>query len=437
MLRPGFAAIPAESPSVITQISALALLAAAACVGMPHALVSNFLIIACAFSGFAWLANRARRLRRQQLNTLPKSTLFRPLALALMVFLTIVVARFAWSALAAEPLSMSGLGHFVAILPAFWLARVLAPHVSRFAHAAIVFGCVLVAAIYVLTHLFDFPDFRVFSPYKIYVGNDAIVLALMLAVLASGAALEALTNFWRGRKRLAQRWGALAFLASVALVQFGMSRSAFVVFLVAVVIGCMLTGRTLLQRIVAAALAVVLIFGAYAASPSARARISSASTELINALGTYDVSTSQGQRLALTSVSLRIWKDAPIIGHGLGSWREQFQTRVPPQWQKAIGHHTSPHSEYLHVAGQLGIVGLVAYCGVIIALLWLGISRIRVRQAPWVFVLGIAWAVGGLTNVVLWDFRFWSPLSALIACALAVVHQSVTVSDLQASTRLA
>jgi O-antigen ligase len=157
-------------------------------------------------------------------------------------------------------------------------------------------------------------------------------------------------------------------------------------------------------------------------SPLARNRMEKAVAEVSAAVSDHYVATSQGQRLALASVSWRVVKDRPLVGHGLGTWRAEFATRVPPQWQFAIGRHTSPHNEYLHIAAQLGVVAVLIYVGIWLTVFRMGVRQLRARASPWLLLISIAFLVGSATNVMLWDFRFWAPFTALLTSALASVN---------------
>jgi O-antigen ligase len=270
------------------------------------------------------------------------------------------------------------------------------------------------------------PGWRLFTGYRIYLGNDSIWLGLALAMVASGALLTAMHALWRGRVQSAIGWALFGLTLAAALAWFGQSRSALLVFVLAVVVGSVFAGRKWWQRVLAPTLAAVLIVSAYSASPVARERVKLAGEEVVNALALYQVQSSQGQRLALASVSVRVWQDAFWWGHGLGTWREEFAKRVPPQWSGAIGYHTSPHNEYLHILGQMGVIGLGGYVALLLSLLIVGARGLWRTGSPWCFVLALAWIVGSVTNVWVWDFRFFAPFSAMLVCALGALSQHET-----------
>ncbi len=397
--------------------AAFALLAALT-QGFPHAWVSNAMIIAL-LAAAAQALFTARRENRPGLH-FPR--LSKWVVLTALAFTLVVLTRFALTAAKRETLSWSGMGHYVGPLVMVWLAWEVAPKVRKWSQTAILGGGLVIAGLFAIGATSLFPDTRLLKAYRLYVGNDAIWLNIGLGIVAAGVALHALWRLFRNRRDpVAWRWAALGLGFAAALLITSQSRSALLIFFCTVVSGSVLVATRWWQRLLAPVALVLVLLGAYSASPTARERISTAATEVVAALGAYRVETSSGQRLALASVSFRVWFDAPMLGHGLGTWRTEFAKRVPSQWQHAIGFHSSPHNEYLHIGGQLGWAGLVTYCAFLFALLALGVRALVRDGTPWLFVVATTWLIAGLTNVVVWDFRFFAPLSALLVCALSFV----------------
>jgi O-antigen ligase len=72
--------------------------------------------------------------------------------------------------------------------------------------------------------------------------------------------------------------------------------------------------------------------------------------------GTMDLDSSVGTRLELYRVSLALVRDRPLFGHGTGSYTKAFSDAMGA----AKARYRNPHSEYLHMTVQLGVVGLAA-----------------------------------------------------------------------------
>jgi O-antigen ligase len=71
--------------------------------------------------------------------------------------------------------------------------------------------------------------------------------------------------------------------------------------------------------------------------------------------GVMDLSSSIGTRLELYRVTTEVIRDRPLLGHGTGSFAKAFAVKARDQ---GPAQQRNPHSEYLHMLVQLGLVGL-------------------------------------------------------------------------------
>ena len=406
----------AFSQSHLVKASTVCGLISASFIGFPHAWVSGWLVLAGIF--IALCVSKAK--------VAPQ---FRFLVFSAWCFAVCVVARFAMSLIASAPLSFSGFGHYFAVAAMVLLAVRIAPFIStERATLTIVASAVLIPILFTVSQFVEGKDHRVLRSYQTYSGNDSIWIGIALAIAAAGCTLEAVRNVGRKRSATCARYWVLAAGFTFFLTQAGHSRMGLLIFLIATATGVLLIPSTTpLQRnakIASVLGALVLCLG----SPTARDGIRVAALEVEGAIVRHEVhhSTSQGQRLALFSVSKHIWLEAPVFGHGLGTWRSEFSKKVPPQWVNAIGSHSSPHNEYVHILTQMGIVGFFAFLMLLLAFGLTGYRALRLAGSPWLYVLSVAAACASITNVFFWDFRFFSPFSAWILCALAAVS---TASD--------
>lgn len=76
-----------------------------------------------------------------------------------------------------------------------------------------------------------------------------------------------------------------------------------------------------------------------------------------------ETETSMGRRLTFWKYSLTLINESPWIGHGTGSFETEYKQLVDD------GQYITknPHSEYLSLAVQLGIPGLILYFGFLIS----------------------------------------------------------------------
>jgi O-Antigen ligase len=383
--------------------------------GLPHAFVSNAIILALAGVILTTLSAGGRSALGQSARDSNESGL----RLLVCAWVAWVVIRVLLSWFWHEPISWSGVGHSLALALPFVLALYLRAPLQRAGDLAILLGLCCVALLAVINSFLPGNTLRLFEGYRVYLGNDSIAIDMMLTLLASGVLLKYLSIWLRSGREPTLQQGGLIILALLPLFAFAQSRSALIVFVISVALGALIVARTWLQRLTVPAVVLGVVAAAYVVSPLARSRMEKAVAEVSAAVSDNYVATSQGQRLALASVSWRVVKDRPVVGHGLGTWRTEFAKRVPPQWQFAIGRHTSPHNEYMHIATQLGVVAVVIYLGIWFSLLRMGVGQLRARASPWLLLISVAFLVGSVTNVMLWDFRFWAPFTALLTSALA------------------
>ncbi|MDO9138793.1 MAG: O-antigen ligase family protein [Methylobacter sp.] len=76
--------------------------------------------------------------------------------------------------------------------------------------------------------------------------------------------------------------------------------------------------------------------------------------------------SSMGQRYTFWAYSLKLIKEKPLLGHGTGNFAKEYQ-RI------SVGEPfitKNPHNEFLMVAVQLGLYGLLVYLGFLISLFY-------------------------------------------------------------------
>jgi O-antigen ligase len=78
------------------------------------------------------------------------------------------------------------------------------------------------------------------------------------------------------------------------------------------------------------------------------------------------LTTSSGQRLGYWQKSLQAIAEKPMLGYGVGTWRQQYWRLEPSAHSSGIASVRNPHQEFLLWGVQLGSVG------VLLVVLWLG-----------------------------------------------------------------
>jgi O-antigen ligase len=232
-------------------------------------------------------------------------------------------------------------------------------------------------------------------PVKNY-ASQADLFTICIFVLAAFAVVA-----WRhGRRRMAVASAGLALLFFANILQVATSRTALVVIAVLVLV---FGFRWFGWKGMVGLLALVLVCGAVAWTTSSflRLRLTSFVTEL-QQYQTENVRTSAGERVEFWKKSLRFIAQAPLVGHGTGSIRDQFRRAGTGESGASSLASTNPHNQTFAIAIQLGLVGTTALFAMWIAQLLFFRAE---GLAAWVgLVVVIQNIVGSLFNSLLFDF---------------------------------
>jgi len=190
----------------------------------------------------------------------------------------------------------------------------------------------------------------------------------------------------------------LGMLANMAYVATG--RTALVVFPVLLVLFAI--KKLSVKGIAALSVCTVLVAaGAWFSSPYLRDRTVELWTGY-EAYRTSDALTSSGQRMAFYLNSLRIIREAPIVGHGTGTIGSLFAREIKEQHGEFWWQSNNPHNQTFAVAIQIGLVGALVLWAMWIAHLWLFRGD---GLAEWIgLVLVTQNIIGSLFNSHLFDF---------------------------------
>lgn len=224
------------------------------------------------------------------------------------------------------------------------------------------------------------------------------------------------TCLWLALSAPRRRWlwvgyGAMAFF-NLFFVNTG--RTGQAVFLA-------LLALTLLQRwrwrgaLAAIALVSVLVAGLYAFSPTFHARV-------VEGLGDFEqqrtgqVSTSLAFRLEFWKTSLELGARHPVFGGGMASYRVEYEQMAQTKGWTGDRLSRNPHSEYLLIWTQGGIVGLLLLLFLGWAQ-WQGSKQLPVPARPMAQCLTATVAIGALFNSSLLDNQdghFYAILTATL-----------------------
>jgi O-antigen ligase len=131
-------------------------------------------------------------------------------------------------------------------------------------------------------------------------------------------------------------------------------------------------------------------------APVVGPRIEQAASDLRLAFVEENFDSHTGARLAQWPISLRLWRDRPIVGHGLGSYVPEafarFRPDEPvPEYPRLPGEPRPdrtgppvlphPHSAWLHALAMTGLVG-AGLCALIWWQVLVNAQRATLRLSP-------------------------------------------------------
>lgn len=159
-----------------------------------------------------------------------------------------------------------------------------------------------------------------------------------------------------------RRWAfyvlAVGFLLNLATVTPG--RSGYVVILV-LIVGGFSMWRGFKGVAIGLVVASLLGIGAFYSSSSVRGRVMEGVNEVRN-FSTSPHETSLGRRMVQYETTLDMIKENPILGVGTGGYKKHFSAIAEAKYTgwRAIPFD-DPHNQYLFVAAENGLIGLVTF----------------------------------------------------------------------------
>jgi O-antigen ligase len=221
--------------------------------------------------------------------------------------------------------------------------------------------------------------------------TQGIVFSLAVLCLAH------LARSASARVRWALFSGAALFAVNVMYITPGRSGYAALV-VAAFVSGAMLFG----WRRIHIWLSIVVVLGAVAFMTAAqlRERIFQGIDEIASADSSKNL-TSMGTRVLFYRTTLELIRERPLFGYGSGSFGKVYSALVAKRYTDwRAGPTTDPHNQYLFIAMELGLVGLVAFLAVLITGFWSA-----ARAGPYGWIAGGVLAVLCVTSLFSSHFR--------------------------------
>jgi O-antigen ligase len=170
----------------------------------------------------------------------------------------------------------------------------------------------------------------------------------------------------------------------------------------------------------------------YAALHSHSSRLAETHEE-ISAYETSNKDTSMGVRIVFYRRSVELIAERPIIGHGVGTVRTEFDALARNNTGAAAATAGNPHNEFLLMGVQLGIVGIALF---VFMLVQIARSMLELREPARtiVFAYLFAFVVGCFANSLLLNFTEGNLFIFLVGIFLSCRSGTPTQAEERAAT---
>ncbi len=273
-------------------------------------------------------------------------------------------------------------------------------------------GAIYGATVYYLSHLHILPDWIIFRNYAIYAGNKSIALGIFHAIAAAWLLDLALSQ--TDKKALFVRLIAYFYISSAVLL-FAMTRTGILLWFLLSLISVLRHVKFSLRGMLSFLLGLTTLFAAWQLSPVARER-AEITIQSVRDFYHGQMGSGQGNRLQFIKITGEMILEKPVIGHGIGSWLEQYPERALQAGADETHGMSTPHNDYLLYGAELGLIGVVGLLCVYLAIAIQGLKQIP-QYGLGLFLIAVTLFVGSMFNALLRDWKFGMPMMILLAIA--------------------
>ena len=222
---------------------------------------------------------------------------------------------------------------------------------------AFLVSCVLLMAMSWIVAFYPSLSLKTFDPQRGIFVKNYIDQSQEFALCAVALAYPVIMLLRERRIRLALLLGAIALSLVVNMAFVIVSRTAMVTMPIMLAVFALLHLKWRTNVVIACAV-MALAALAWAASPQLRWTTETFFRDY-QLYKEKNIPTSIGLRLEYWQKSLRLFAEAPVIGHGTGSTRGLFEQAAAGQVGAAAEVVGNPHNQTLNIAVQWGAVGIV------------------------------------------------------------------------------
>ena len=232
-----------------------------------------------------------------------------------------------------------------------------------------------------------------------YVFKNHITIGILFGFAANASFLIATYSATMRARAFAVAAG-VAF--AVPIVFLSQGRTGYVALLIGAFTVFLLRTRVTPLRTLAGLAAIALMSaGFYLASPNVKSRTDALVTEV----RTNQQGSPNGLRLSFMRVGLQAVASHPLLGLGTGSFAQAYAPTALADWpagsEMALARH-QPHSEFVLVAVQLGLLGVLVYVAMLATLGSAALGK-RGIEADSLALLLVVYVVTSMFNSLLWD----------------------------------
>jgi len=182
------------------------------------------------------------------------------------------------------------------------------------------------------------------------------------------------------------------FLTVTGNLFLAIGRTGQIAFIVGVFVMSIIHFKITIKSFLISTLLLFSIFTtAYNVSDSFKVRTDAGLSD-IQKISDMNLNSSWGVRVAYYIVTYDIVKNNPIVGVGLGDYKDQITLMLETQEYPYLNENTKkfmkkfhPHNQYLFILIQMGIVGLILFLYIIYQLFRLRIDNLEVKELSILF----------------------------------------------------
>lgn len=229
-----------------------------------------------------------------------------------------------------------------------------------------------------------------------HVFRDYIIQNLMMSLFVAIAICRLHQAYFIHQKIL---WSVIMMASIISITHLSQGRTGIVALFSVLLMIFMLKSRKFFVFGAIALCATLLVV--LKTSESLGPGLYLAVTEFQSYATLMDPSTSIGHRLFNYQTTLALSAESPWIGHGTGAYHTEICRFVEPRYD-CHPYNVHPHNQFLFMAADHGLIGILFYLGFIFSIFATGLSTQNKNYQILLFSIGAILVIDSLFNSSLW-----------------------------------